>query len=114
MVWKVEFYEDQRGLEPVSDFFDKLDEATLNKVFKVIDILVKNGPMTQMPYSKRINAKIFELRTSGKKPIRLLYGSSNNKYILLHVFVKKTNKLLEKDLLMAEKRLKLIDYLSHI
>jgi len=112
MVWKVEFYEDQRGLEPVSDFFDHLDEATLNKVFRVIDILVKNGPMTMMPYSKRINTKIFELRTSGKKPIRLLYSMCNNKYVLLHVFVKKTNKLPQKDLLLAEKRLKLIDYLS--
>lgn len=109
MGWTVELYEDRRGYRPVADFFDNLNEATLNKVFRVIDLLRINGPTTPLPYSKKITNNISELRTAGKAPIRVLYARSGVKYVLLHVFIKKTNKLPVKELHIAENRFNQID-----
>ena len=104
MVWKVEFFINSRKDRPVSDFFMDLDEVTLHKVFKVIDLLGDYGPLLTMPYSKRLTKSIFELRTTGKNPIRVLYGRRGDIFVLLHAFKKKTNKLPPKELAIAESR----------
>lgn len=83
---------------------DDLDDATLHKVLRVIDLLERYGVDIMLPYSKRINKSIAELRTTGKNPVRILYGYKNSTFVLLHAFKKKTNKLPDKEIKLAEKR----------
>jgi phage-related protein len=83
---------------------NKLDDTTLQKAMKVIDLLSIYGPMLTTPYSKRITKNISELRTSGKCPIRILYCRKYTSFVLLHIFKKKTNKLPLKELKLAESR----------
>jgi len=104
MNWKVELFATASGKMPVSKFFRKLDDSTLDKVFRVLDILAKYGPQTPQPYAKKITNQISELRTSGKNAIRLLYSRNGNKYVILHGFKKKTQKLPKKELEIAMKR----------
>lgn len=111
MVWKVEFFINSRESRPVSEFLKLLDDSTLHKALKVIDLLGKYGPNITMPYSKKITKSISELRTGGKNPIRMLYGRKDQKFVLLSAFKKKTNKLPTKELELAESR---FDSLYHI
>jgi len=104
MVWKVEFFINNRLDKPVSQFLRLLDDATLHKVFKVINLLGDQGPALTLPYAKRITKTIFELRTTGKTPIRVLYARKGTIFVLLHAFKKKTNKLPVKELKLAESR----------
>ena len=104
MSWKVEFYINNREDRPVSDFLKLLDDSTLHKAMKVINLLGEYGPNIAVPYSKRITKYISELRTGGKNPIRILYGRKRDVYVLLHVFKKKMNKLPVKELKLAESR----------
>jgi hypothetical protein len=90
MSWKVELFINNREDRPVSDFLKLLDDSTLHKAMKVINLLGEYGPNITAPYSKRITKCISELRTSGKNPIRILYGRKNNIFVLLSVFKKKT------------------------
>ena len=105
MSWIVGFFANNRKDKPVEDFIYSLDDVTLTKVTRLIDLLKMYGPRLSRPYAKRINSHIYELRTSGKNPIRILYGVNNSRFVLLHAFKKKTNKLPNKDLKLAENRL---------
>lgn len=104
MSWEIEFFVNNRMDRPVSRFISELDDTTLQKVTKVIDLLSVYGPMLSPPYSKKITKSIFELRTSGRNPIRILYCHKYTSYVLLHIFKKKTNKLPPKELKLAESR----------
>lgn len=104
MTWTVEFFINNRQDRPVSQFLELLDDATLHKAMKVINLLGEYGPSITLPYSKRITKSIHELRTTGKNPIRVLYGRKGERFILLHVFKKKTNKLPVRELRLAEIR----------
>lgn len=110
MTWKVKFFESVRGENPVTDFLEKVDAKTLDKIQRSIDMLIQYGPHTPYPFSKRLTEKISELRSSGKNSLRILYGRIGDTYILLHVFKKKTNKLPTQEYRLAEKRLQV--YLS--
>ncbi len=105
MSWIVGFYENDRKDMPVENFVYSLDDTTLNKVLRVIDLLKIYGPNLSLPYSKRINSRISELRTMGKNPIRILYSWNNSQFALLNAFKKKTNKLPTRELKIAEDRL---------
>lgn len=105
MPWVVGFYANNREDKPVEDFVHSLDDATFNKVLRVIDLLKVYGVKLSLPYAKRINSRVSELRTSGKVPIRILYSWHNSQFILLNAFKKKTNKLPSKELRLAEERL---------
>lgn len=104
MSWEIEFFVNNRRDMPVSQFMNELDDATLQKVMKVIDLLSIYGPMLTTPYSKKITKNISELRTTGKNPIRILYCHKYRSFVLLHIFKKKTNKLPPKELKLAESR----------
>ena len=104
MGWNVIYFVLARGSNPVLEFIREVDEHTRNKIMKAFDILNQYGPATPMPFNKHISKNIGELRTSGKIPIRILYGKSGNTLVLLHAFKKKTNQLPSKELKLAEQR----------
>lgn len=66
------------------------------------------GPDLGMPYSRAMKDGLFELRIRGTEGSgRALYCyMSGNRVIILHAFIKKTEKTPEKDLQIARKRKK--------
>ena len=97
-MFQIEFYNDAQGNSPIEDFLDKLDKKAatskanrvrLKKIYEYLDILEKLGPIGE-PYTKHLDGKIWELRPYSD---RILFaGLIDGKFILLHHFVKKTNK----------------------
>lgn len=105
-MWKVKYFETRRGDMPVLDYLKDVEYKTMDKIQRAVDTLVVYGPKTPYPFSKRISKNISELRSSGKNPIRILYGRIDDTFILLNIFIKKTNKLPKKEYDLAEKRFK--------
>lgn len=86
-------------------FVNKLDKVGRARLSKEVNMLEKHGVMLGMPYSKRINNQIWELRTSGQQRVRILYHIKGMKIFLLSWFVKKSKKLPIQELEKATKRL---------
>jgi len=101
MAWKVLFFQTVRGDYPVKDFIEKQDRNTITRVNLSIRLLIDYGPFLKPPDIKKLQAKIYELRISGKPSVRIFYTISGGKYYLLHAFKKKTQKTPLKELKVA-------------
>ena len=115
--FEIEFYTDQNGKCDISDFIDELDsKAETNKDARVqlrqvlfcIDMLSRNGNNLSTNIAKHINDEIWELRP-GKNRV-LYFFQKNDKYVLLHHFVKKTQKTPKKEIEKAKKEM--LDYID--
>ena len=106
-MWQVDFYTTNSGKSPIIDFIDHLQASQKAKISRCIDLLEEYGPQTKEPHSKKLSGytNLFELRSSGSSPVRLLYSCLPNKFLVLHAFVKKTNKTPAKEIDTALKRL---------
>ena len=80
------------------------------KVLRIVDMLIMFGPHNvREPYVKHVEGqrKLFEIRAKGKDGIaRVFYCTiSGQKIILLHGFVKKTDKTPKREIDIAFKRM---------
>lgn len=107
MEWTVEYYRDPEGNEPVAAFIDALPDKARVKVFRIIKLLKEYGVLFKEPYTKQIRGKIRELRIKDSQgAIRILYFThTGRRFILLHGFIKKTDKTPVGDIELAEKRI---------
>lgn len=103
----VEFYESEEGY-PVRDFLDRLDKRGRAKLLAAIRLLEEEGPALPFPYSSQVRGKLRELRVrSGTTHYRVLYfGAPNRALVLLHALEKRTPKLPDRDVHLAEERMK--------
>lgn len=69
-----------------------------------LSLLEKFGRLLPPPDSKKISKGLFELRVVGRVQVRLLYGFVGDMAVVVHAFVKKTQKIPRKDLELAHKR----------
>lgn len=108
MNWVVEHYRDSDGNEPTADFINSLPDKTKARVLRIIKLLKEYGVLLKEPYTKQIKGKIRELRIKDAQGnIRVLYFTyTGQRFILLHGFVKKTDKTPSRDIEIAEKRMK--------
>jgi len=90
-------------------FIKTLQKPTIAKVLRTIDLLERFGPKLGSPHTKKISARLFELRVSGKQEIRIFYAFYKSHIFLLHGFVKKSQKIPEKELRIAFQKIKAID-----
>lgn len=113
MNWEVEFYKDGTGREPVIEFLDDLPISTRAKVAKLIDLLSEQVVLLKEPYTRQIKGKIRELRVKDNfGNVRIFYFTfTGRRFVLLHGFLKKTDKTPEKEIKLAEKRMK--DFIEH-
>lgn len=93
------------ALPEVKQFIQSLEKATIQKTLRTIDLLEKFGFVLGMPHSKKITNELFELRVRGQQEVRIFYTFSHPKAILLHGFVKKTEKTPIKEIKTALSRL---------
>lgn len=92
----------------VEVFVSSLEERTIAKVLRVIDLLELFGHQLGMPHSKKVDQGLFELRIRGQQEIRIFYIFKNNQTILIHGFVKKSQKTPQKELKVARQKKSLI------
>lgn len=114
MAWEIEFYRDSRGEEPFAEFLDDLPLKARVKVVRLIDLLSEQGVLLKEPYTRQIRGKIRELRVKDHLGhIRVLYFTfTGRRFVLLHGFLKKTDKAPGREIDIAEKRMN--DYLQRV
>lgn len=109
-MYKVHFYRDKNDNEPVAEYIaelsrknDKDSRIKLTKVREYIKALSEYGTLAGEPYIKHLDGEIWELR-----PMRdriLFVGWANGSYVLLHQFVKKTQKTPAREIRKAKREL---------
>lgn len=107
---KIRMYKDRKGNEPVAEYIaelaskkDKDSRIKLNKIREYIKILGEYGTQAGEPYIKHLDGDIWELR-----PLRdriLFVGWINDSYVLLHQFMKKTQKTPAREIEKAKREL---------
>lgn len=105
--WAVEFYESETEGCPVRDFLDRLLPPRRAKMLALIKLLEEQGPALPFPYSSQIRGKLRELRAHyGDDHYRVLYfGTPRRVFVLLHAIEKRTAKVAERDVVIAETRM---------
>lgn len=105
---QVEYFRYRNKENPVKRFIDSLSIKQKTKVFRIFLYIEKYGLTSILPHVKKIkNSQLWEIRILGKDNIRIIYVVPLPKRVLLlHGFIKKTNKTLTKDLNLALLRLK--------
>lgn len=93
----------------VVEFIENLDSATFAKVARTVDLLEQFGANIGMPHSRRIATGLYELRIRGKQEVRLLYAFYQGGAIVLHGFIKKSDRLPLNELRQALKKIELLD-----
>ncbi len=104
--WNVYYYQTPRGDYPVKNFIEKQNIAVQTKISRSINLLYTKGPFLKLPYIKKLQDKLYELRISGQLAVRIFYSPKNDSYYLLHAFKKKSEKTPSRDLKTAIDRIK--------
>lgn len=102
--YKTYYYKNsQTGKVPVLEYIERLSKKEKVKALKYIDFLEENEGYLDEPYSKHIRGKIRELRVDfSKNKHRIFYFTFIGKrIILLHAFLKKTEKTPEQEIIKA-------------
>ena len=111
------FYEDGRGNEPTAEFISELREKShtdknarvnFNKIVAYIDILCEKGTRVGEPVVKHLDGDIWELRPTSDRVF--FFNWQKGKLVLLHHFVKKTNKTPPREIEQAKRNQK--DFLA--
>lgn len=101
IIMKINFYN-----RSIIQFIEDLERNTIPKVLKDINMLSSFGRDLCMPHSKYLGKNLFELRTRGRQEIRIFYCFYNGEVLLLHAFIKKSQKIPAKELEIASSRFK--------
>lgn len=109
-MYKIYFYKNQKGKMPVHDYLnelrcknDKSSRIKANKINDYIEILSQHGLAIGEPFIKHLEGEIWELR-----PIcdRILFVAwVDQSFVLLHVFMKRTQKTPKKEINKAKEEL---------
>lgn len=110
-MYDIEFYEDIHGKSEILEYIQQLrknlskeNKQKLKKIDMYIDLLSQRGLNLKKPYIKKIHEEIWELRPLKN---RILFASwYNNKFVLLSIFTKQTQKTPKREI---EKAIRLFE-----
>ena len=111
------FYKDKNGKSEILDYLDELTEnaktdknARINKekILSYLAALSEYGTRIGKPIVKHIDGNLWELRPLANR-IFFFYWK-DDKFVLVHHYIKKSQKAPKKELDMARKKIK--DYLE--
>ena len=102
-MWTIQFFN-----ERVQKDINKWPVGIYADFLRITELMVEHGADLKMPISKALGKGLFELRCQGKEGIgRVLYCTMvNSEIILLHGFIKKTQKTPPHELEIAKRRMK--------
>jgi phage-related protein len=103
MSWTINYYNQE-----LEDKILVLPEGLLARYLHLADLMLEFGSNLGPPHTKAITTGLFEIRLKSKKWIaRVFYCTKVGKRIvMLHMFIKKTQKTPKKELRMATKRMR--------
>lgn len=90
----------------IDKYLDSVSKEERDKVDRAIEMLEMKEYRIEMPFSRKIENDLYELRIKSSKNIRIFYTFHQNNIVLLHIIGKKTQKLTLKDINTARNRLK--------
>ncbi|NQU82769.1 MAG: type II toxin-antitoxin system RelE/ParE family toxin [Parcubacteria group bacterium] len=90
-------------------FIKSLEKSTIAKVLRAIDLLELFGHNLKLPHSRKITKNLFELRTRGSQEVRIFYIFRGTEIVLLHGFIKKSQKIPRKEINIAIQKMKALD-----
>lgn len=109
-MYQIEIYEDKYGKSEIKKYIKELYEKEnkdsrikINKIISYIRMLKEKGLLLGTQYIKHISDEIWELR-----PLRdriLFANFDNNKFVLLCIFMKQTQKTPKKEIEKAKRLL---------
>jgi len=93
--WKVIYYSEQNGSEPVKEYIDNLSLRERAKTLAFIGLLEEKGPGLPRPYADLLEDGIHELRIKLKgTQVRILYFFCyQNIIVLTNAFHKRSDKV---------------------
>lgn len=110
-MYEIVFYKNKNRKSEIEDYLMELSckkdmdsKIKFNKITGYIDLFEKYGTTMGEPYVKHLEGEIWELR-----PLRdrILFAYwDNNKFILLNIFKKRTQKTPQKEIEKAKRYLK--------
>lgn len=105
------FYTDSNGCSPVGEYLQALQNDSgkqartqFDRIGRYLEQLSLKGTQVGMPFVRHLDGEIWELR-----PMRdriLFFAWTNGSYVLLHVFMKKTQKTPPREIERAKRELK--------
>ena len=103
MTWKIKYHDEKLQAAVLA-----LPRGLLARYLHCTDRMVEFGPDLGMPHTRSMGSGLFELRLkSGEGLGRVMYCILvGRKIVMLHQFVKKTDKTPPKELTLAHKRMK--------
>lgn len=116
-MFKIIFYEDKSGCSEVREYILSLEEKAKhskqarinrNKIVAYMDLLEEMGTRVGEPVTKHLDGEIWELRPLRNRFLYAYY--KDNQFIILHNFVKKTQKTPKREIEKAKRNLE--DYLE--
>jgi len=87
-------------------FIQRLEPMTIAKILRTIDLLERFGHALQMPHAKKISRGVFELRIKGRQEVRIFYTFHRNAAVLLHGYIKKSDRIPAKELAVVAAKMK--------
>ena len=116
-IYDVIIYSDSKGNEPIAEYINGLRakiytnknaRVNFNKIIAYIDLLCEDGTRIGEPVTKHLDGEIWELRPLRNRILYAYY--KDDTFILLHHFIKKTEKLPCRELEKAKSNL--ADYIA--
>ena len=106
-MWIIQFFN-----ERVQKDINKRPVGIYTDFLRITELMVEHGADLKMPISKALGKGLFELRCKGKESIgRVFYCTMvDHEIILLHGFIKKTQKTPPHELEIAKRRRKEINH----
>jgi phage-related protein len=106
----VVFYRSRSGAEPVRDWLKGLpatDRQTLGQDLRLVEL----GWPIGMPVCRPLGGGLWEVRSTlaSNRIARVLFCATEGHMVLLHGFIKKTQKTPEDELNLARRRLRELD-----
>lgn len=109
-MYEIYFYMDKSGKEPVKEYMaelagrkDKDSRIKLNKIRDYVKALSEYGTRAGEPYIKRLDGDIWELRPLRDRILFAAWDGSG--FVLLHVFMKQTQKTPQREIERAKRSL---------
>ena len=110
MAFEIIFYRDRQGREPVLEYIQALDgkkdkdsRINVNKIYDYLDFLSQVGTSAGEPYVKHLDGEILELRPLRNRLLIAAWNGSG--FIILHHFIKKTQKTPRREIEQAKRNL---------
>lgn len=102
-MWKINFYSDA-----VKNEIRILPSGIRAKFIRMSELMQEFGPNLGMPYTRAMGDGLFEMRLQGREGIgRILYCTIiGQTIVILHNFIKKTQKTPKRELDKAVRRMK--------